>query len=239
MLDPRGDRSAPRCAATLALALALAGCAQDITVHVRAGDRPPDPDHASGVVVGTAALVGGVAVDRVQLALRNLKLQVNPTPDGSPALEDRAVSPPLVIVDLSGAQLAPGALTEIVGRRHLSWSSFYQTVMELRPLGAEETADPALVGWTVVITGRLPGGAPFTYRSAAASVLVRPAVFRGGLNHNNLTVNIAPNRWFEGPAGAPLDPLDPASASSIEANILQSIDAYMDDNRDGNPDFLG
>jgi hypothetical protein len=236
MLDHRGSRSGLRAAS---LALALAGCAQDITVHLRAGDRPPNPDHASGAVVGTAALVGGVAVDRVQLALRNIKLQVNPTADGSPALDDRAVSPPLVVVDLSGGQLAPGAMTEIVGPRHLTWQSFYQTVMELRPLGAEETADPALVGWTVVVTGRLPGGAPFVFRSAAAAVLVRPSVFRGGTNHNNLTVNVAPNRWFEGPGGAPLDPLDPASAGSIEVNILQSIDAYMDDNRDGLPDFLG
>jgi hypothetical protein len=33
--------------------------------------------------------------------------------------------------------------------------------------------------------------------------------------------------------------MDPAAASSIEANVVDSIDAYMDDNRDGNPDFLG
>jgi hypothetical protein len=38
---------------------------------------------------------------------------------------------------------------------------------------------------------------------------------------------------------APLDPLDPASAGSIELNVLDSLDMYMDDDRDGNPNYLG
>jgi hypothetical protein len=150
------------------------------------------------------------------------------------------VSPPAVLVELSGAELDPGAMTEVVPERDLSWKSFYQTVLELRPVTADD--DPALaplLGRTLVIDGRLPGGAPFTYESAVASVLVRPAVFRGGSNHNNLTINVAVNTWFHGTAGEPLDPLDPAVASTIEGNILRSIDAYMDDDRNGNPDFLG
>jgi hypothetical protein len=60
-----------------------------------------------------------------------------------------------------------------------------------------------------------------------------------GLNHNNVTINFALNKWFLGPNGEPLDPRDPAAHATIEANILESIDAYMDDNRDGNPDSLG
>lgn len=228
---------------TLALALAVAGCAQDITVTVRAGDRPPDPDVETSALAASGAFVNGLALDRVRLVLRNIRLQATPTPDGSPGEGDRAVSPALVMVDLSGDQLAPGAMTEIVGRRHLSWDSFYQSIIELRPVTPGELGDPSMDGWTIVVNGRAAGGAPFTYRSnlgaTAPLVLVRPSVFRGGLNHNNLTVNLAPNRWFEGPGGAPLDPFDPASAASIDANIVHSIDTYMDDNRDGNPDFLG
>lgn len=65
-------------------------------------------------------------------------------------------------------------------------------------------------------------------------------VFRGGSRHNALTFNVAVNRWFDGGAGlAPLDPLDPASAGIIERNVLDSLDTYMDDDRDGNPDYLG
>jgi hypothetical protein len=227
----------------LGLSLALGACSKDLTVNLRAGDRPPDPEHGAILDAAQAALVSGIAVDRVQLVLRNLRFQANPTEDGAPATGDVAVSPPTVLVDLSGGQLAPGAMTEIVSARDLSWESYYQTVLELRPVTPDEAAaDPALTpltGLTLVVTGRLPGGAPFTYESSLARVVVRPAVFRAGLNHNNLTLNVALNRWFEGPAGEPLDPLDPASATTIDANIVESIDAYMDDNRDGNPDFLG
>jgi hypothetical protein len=225
----------------LALALVATACAKDITVNVRAGDRPPDPDHDGTLT--SALLASGIAIDRVQLVLRDVRLQPNPTADGSPSPGDVAVSPSLVLVDLSGGALDPGAMTEVVPARSVSWESFYQTILELRPVTAEEaSSDPALaslLGRTLLVTGRLPGGASFTYESAVASVLVRPAVFRGGLNHNNLTINIALNAWFEGDAGEPLDPSDPAAQPIIEANILESIDAYMDDNRDGNPDFLG
>jgi hypothetical protein len=227
-------------AAPLALVLAAA-CAKDITVHLRAGDPPPDPNVEKRAV--SSALVGGFAVDRVRIVLREIRLQESPTADGAPADGDEGVSPPTVLVDLAGDRLAPGAMTEIVGARSVSWASFYQVVLELRPVTAEDVAaDPALAaleGRTLVVEGRSPGGTPFTFESAVAAVLVRPSVFRAGLNHNNLTLNVALNRWFEGPAGEPLDPADPAAQGTIETNIVDSIDAYMDDNVDGVPDFLG
>jgi hypothetical protein len=233
-------------AAPLALALAAA-CGKDITVHVRTGDRPPGDTHSKAIVSSASTtLVAGVAVDRVQIVLRDLRMQENPTPDGSSSPGDQAVSPATVLVDLAGDRLAPGALTEIVPARSLRWASFYQVVLDLRPVTAEEAAaDAALAalgaGNTLKISGRMPGGAPFTFVSAVSIVLVRSAVFRAGLNHNNLTVNVALNRWFQGPAGEPLDPTttDPAVLSTIEANILDSIDTYMDDNVDGLPDPLG
>jgi len=232
--------SCARCAA--ALALVAAACAKEITVNVRVGDRPPDPDHAA-LVIDEALLASGVAIDRVQIVVRDVRLQANPTGDGAPAPDDIAVSPPVLLVDLSDAELAPGAMTEVVPARSVSWKSFYQVVLDLRPVTADDSvSDPALaplVGRTLVVTGRLPGDVPFTYESDVASVVLRPAVFRAGLNHNNLTINIAPNVWFQGDGGEPLDPRDAAAHPIIEANILESIDAYMDDDRDGDPDFLG
>jgi len=175
--------------------------------------------------------------------LRDIRLQQNPNADGKPGPGDAALSPPVVLVDLSGARLDPGAMTEIVPERGVPWESFYQAVIELQPVAPDEVASvPALaplVGRTLVVDGRLPGGAPFTFESAVAHVLVRPAVVRMGLNHNNVTINFEVNRWFRGPGGEPLDPRDPAAHATIEENILASIDAYMDDDRDGNPDPLG
>jgi hypothetical protein len=71
------------------------------------------------------------------------------------------------------------------------------------------------------------------------TVLVRDEVFRMGMNHNNVDINIAPNTWFALPDGGVLDPTDPAAAQQIEANVAASIDAYEDDNMDGVPDPLG
>jgi hypothetical protein len=229
------------------LALGAAACGRDLTVHVRAGDRPPDPDAKPSAPGTTAAaqplLAAGVAIDRFQIVLRDLRLQPSPSEDGAPSGNDEQISPATVLVDLSGGQLDPGAMTEIVGARSVRWASFYQSVIELRPVAEDDvTADAALaplLGRTLVVSGRLPGGAPFTYESSVAAVLVRPATFRMGLNHNNVTINVELNRWFRGPAGEPLDPSDPAVHATIEANILDSIDAYLDDNRDGDPDLLG
>ena len=238
-----GFRSGLLRATPLALVLAVA-CGKDITVHLRTGDQPPEGSQAAPVASFTrSTVVAGISIDQLQIVLRNLRLQENPTTDGTPAPGDQAVSPPMVYVALSGDGLAPGAMTEIVPPRSLKWSSFYQTVVELQPVTAEEVAaDPGLgplEGHTFVITGRMPGGAQFTFESSVTTVLVLPSVFRAGLNHNNLTVNVAPNRWFQGAGGEPLDPTDPAVQATIEANILASITAYMDDNADGIPDPLG
>lgn len=245
---PRGGGWAHRSrTAVVILTLGAAACGRDLTVNVRAGDRPPNPDEPVSSAPAPASarrlLAAGVAVDRLQIVLRDIRLQSTPTEDGSPSPNDEQISPAAVLVDLAGPQLDPGAMTEIVPPRLVRWASFYQSVIELRPVAQEDvTADPALaplLGRTLVITGRLPGGVPFTYESSVTAVLVRPATYRMGLNHNNVTINIAPNRWFSGPDGEPLDPTNPAARATIESNILQSIDGYMDDNRDGNPDSLG
>jgi hypothetical protein len=187
--------------------------------------------------------VRGIALDRVRIVFRDLRLQMTPTANGSASTGDEVLVPRVLLVELSGAELAPNAMTEIVSARHVSWKSFYQAVLELGPVAPPDVAeDPTLApfsGKTLAVEGRMPGGEPFLFESSAASVLVLPLVFRTGLNHNNLTLNVALDEWFQGPAGEPLDPRDPAAHSTIEANILNSIDAYMDDNVDGIPDGLG
>jgi hypothetical protein len=168
---------------------------------------------------------------------------MNPTADGSASTGDEELISRTLLVDLSGAGLAPGAMTEIVSPRQVDWKTFYQAILELGPVTSEDVADDPtlapLAGKTLVVEGRMPGGEPFTFESSVAAVLVLPLVFRTGLNHNNLTSNVALDEWFQGAAGEPLDPRDPAARPTIEANILKSINAYMDDNQDGNPDGLG
>lgn len=227
------------------VALALAGCGRDVTLTIRTGDRPPNPDPpiSSAPTSVQRVAVAGVAVDHFQIVLRNFRLQATPTTDGAPSGDDQPIGPATILVDLAGAQLDAGVMTELVSAELVRWASFYQSVITLGPVAEGDVAANAalapLLGKTLVISGRLPGGAPFTYESSVAVVLVRPATYRMGLNHNNVTINVELNKWFQGPDGVPLDPNDPAAKATIESNILQSIDAYMDDNRDGKPDSLG
>jgi hypothetical protein len=244
----------------LALALLATSCALDMSVTARMGDRPPNPDPPSAssqlapdaardaavpTSAGGALLAAGVTIDRFQIVLRDIRLETSRTQRGEHTPGEAVIGPGLVLVDLSGAQLDPGAMTEIVPAAHVAWKSFFEVDLDLRPVTQEEVdANPALaplLGRTFVIQGRTASSGPFTVESSMETVLVRPATFRNGLNHNNTTINIAPNQWFVGQEGAALDPssADPAVHAAIEANVAASIDGYMDDNRDGIPDPLG
>jgi hypothetical protein len=61
----------------------LAACSNDMTVYVRGGDRPPNPDflfRSGGVAASSGLLVkGAVTVDRFQIVLRSMRLQEAPT----------------------------------------------------------------------------------------------------------------------------------------------------------------
>jgi hypothetical protein len=221
-----------------------------MTVSARIGDRPPNPDEpprgSPEPHPPAAALVAaGITIDRFQIVLRDLRLQSENTQNGESTAGEAVIGPGPVLLDASGAGLDPGAMTRIVDARDVPWKSYYEVDIDLRPVTqAEVDANPALaplLGLTFVIEGRTPAGAPFRIASTLEQVLVRPAVFRNGTNHNNVTVNVAPNRWFVGADGAGLDPSsdDPAVRAAIEANVAASIDGYMDDDRDGAPDSLG
>ena len=228
-----------------------------MTVTVRMGDRPPNPDappstqlsarpgaSATGSTSG-ALLAAGITIDRLQIVLRDIRLATTRTDSGERTPGEAVIGPGPVLVDLSGAQLDPGAMTEIVPASHVVWRSFYELDLDLRPVTqAEVDGRPdlaPLLGRTFVIHGRTPSGGPFVLESSMQKVLIRPATFRNGLNHNNTTINIAPNLWFVGQDGAALDPgsADPAVHAAIESNVAGSIDGYMDDDRDGQPDPLG
>jgi len=232
-----------------------------MTVYVRMGDRPPNPDSPTPSYLGTlvaarggpgqapdspdALLAAGITIDRFQIVLRDIRLAPTPTQSGERVANEAVIGPGLVLADLSGTQLDPGIMTEVVPAAHVAWKSYYEVDLDLSPVTqAEVDANPALVpllGHTFVIQGRTSFAGPFTFASALQKVLVRPATFRNGLNHNNTTINIAPNLWFVGQDGVALDPTsaDPAVRAQIESNVAASIDGYMDDNRDGKPDPLG
>ena len=227
----------PRTILAISVALFSVACAQDISVHVRGGDRPPNP--------GYLVLQNGVDVDRFQVVLRNLKLQSEPTDGGVDTPGAHLLGEGPFLMDLPAASLSGGALTEILSGVHIGAKGYYEMNIGLSPVtDGDVAAAPGLapmLGKTFVITGRNQNGVPFTFASSVTQVLVRDEVFRMGMNHNNIDVNIAPNAWFVDADGGVIDPVTatPAQRALIETNVAGSIDAYEDDNMDGEPDPLG
>jgi hypothetical protein len=228
--------------AAIPFSLLVGGCAQEISVHVRAGDRPPNPDFVTLPARNALTVAGGIRVDSFQIVLRDIRLQSTSTDAGQPTPDQVVLAEGPHLVELSGPQLAPGALTGLVSGVHIGAKGFYEMDIDLRPVtNGEVDANPALaplLSRTFIIRGLLSGGSPFTFDSTVEQVLLRPSVFRMGLNHNNVDVNVAPARWFETADGGVLDPSssDPAVRETIERNVLDSIDGYADDNLDGLPD---
>jgi hypothetical protein len=224
-----------------------AACSNDMTVQVRGGDRPPNPEELifSDGVAGSGGLIvnGNVTVDRFQIVLRGLRLQEAPTDGGADAPGAEYFGPGPYLVDLAADGLTGGTFTELVPKYIIGPKSYYEMDINLQPVSASDVElKPGLAplqGRTFRITGSNAQGVPFTVESTMSRELIRPAVYRLGTNHNNLDVNIAPNRWFELPDGGTVDPADPAAHPQIEENVAASIDAYEDDNMDGQPDPLG
>jgi hypothetical protein len=237
----------------VALVFAASACAEQVTVHVRGGDRPPDSeflyvarDTTQATTPGSIVVTGGATVDKFQIVLRNVRLQSQPIDGGSVDTPGAAaIGPSGYLVNMPGSSLGGGTFTPLLSHGGLGAKGFYEMDIDLSPVtDAEITAQPELsplLGRTFEIIGTNQAGVPFTIQSTVGVTLPRESVFRMGLNHNNLDINIAPNRWFETPDGGTLDPAsaDPAVRSQIEQNVLHSIDAYEDDDMDGNPDPLG
>jgi len=224
----------------------LAACSNDMSVHVRMGDRPPNPEELlrPDDTVGSDGLAvnGGVTVDRFEIVLRNMRLQEAPTHGGVDAPGAAYFGPGPYLVDLTAASLTGGAFTELIPKYIVGPKSYYEMDLNLQPVSLGDVAlAPALAplqGRTFRITGSNAQGVPFIFESTMSMELIRPSVYRLGTNHNNLDVNIAPNTWFQLPDGGTLDPADPAAHQQIEENVAASIDAYEDDNMDGEPDPL-
>jgi hypothetical protein len=228
------------------LALSIcAACSNDMTVYVRGGVRPPNPDflfRAGGVAASSGLLVkGGATVTRFQIVLRSLRLQEAPT-TGVDAPGAEYFGPGPYLLDMPPASLAGGALTELVPKYVVGPKSYYEMDINLQPVSAGDVAlEPRLgplQGRTFRITGTNVQGVSFTFESTISRELIRPSVYRLGTNHNNLVVNVEPDKWFTLPDGTALDPADPAAQQQIEENVAASIDAYEDDNMDGVPDPL-
>ncbi len=109
-----------------------AACAQDLSVHVRGGDRPPDP--------GYLIVDGGVDVDRFQVVMRNIRLQSQPTDGGVDTPGGVYIGPGPFLVDLSGPELTGGVFTPLISDYAIGAKGFYEMDIDLLPVSQGDVA---------------------------------------------------------------------------------------------------
>jgi hypothetical protein len=145
-------------------------------------------------------------------------------------------------VDLSGSALASGQIVEQFAL-DVAAGTYDELKFRIHHLEGAQRLEDADVGAgqaSVVVTGTLPDGRAFTFRSRVNDQQKLKGTFAiGGAAPSNITLTIDPTRWFADAAGALLDPSVEANRPAIERNIRASIDAFDDDDHDGRDDHGG
>jgi hypothetical protein len=231
-----------------------------LSVSAKAVTAPPAPAAQGGLDLGA-----GITVERVRLALREIGLEATAatstststssssamdssggsgtsddgSQDGSDDPGEVKVGP--FLVDLSGAELAGGALSQVFDADVPAgtYRELRIVVGPVDPAGAPAgLAD--LNGSSVVIAGTIDG-APFTFSSRLTSAQKRESTLVVGASgaSSNVTLTVSPAGWFTARDGSRLDPTVDANRPAIEANLRASIDAFADDDADGHEDGGG
>jgi len=207
---------------------ALASCGGDgssgsLTISARAAS-------GSLAAVPNGLQVGGVNVDRVRIVVRDIKLEE----EGRE--EVLAAGGPFVI-DLAGAQLDGGITQQFeVSVPPGNYDDLRFVVHKLEDLERTGDAEIDRIRASIVIDFTMGGvrGQLTSDLNEAQRISGNFAVTEGG-TPDNITIQIDPSGWFSGG----LDPRNAAHRQAIEDNIRSSIDAFEDDDRDGNDDGPG
>jgi hypothetical protein len=99
-------------------------------------------------------------------------------------------------------------------------------------------------GFSMILEGTCPatgGGAPTTFTVASSEEIEQEyesPVVVDAKGQKNVTLAFDTSAWFTGPGGAALDPCtgDAAAQARIAANVRASLQAFSDDDRDGERD---
>ncbi|MFL5270955.1 MAG: hypothetical protein ACJ79E_02655 [Anaeromyxobacteraceae bacterium] len=195
---------------------------------------------ASGTAAAAAATAlsagPGVDVTRVRIVVDRLRFESSASSDaGAPSGDaDEVIAGPYLI-DLSGAALA-GGLTQVFDVEARA-GTYRDLRFRVHKLDGSEAQFAGMTGLSIAVDGTVSGAA-FAFTSALDEEQRRDATFAVASDRsNNVTLRIDPAAWFAGDGGALLDPRDAANRSRIEANIKSSIDAFDDDDRDGERDL--
>ncbi len=179
-----------------------------------------------------------IIVTKVELVLREIELEplevadcdVEPEP---PGCQDVELGP--VVVDLPldpgaaqrfGVNVPPGTYTEIE--------------FDIHKVSSGDPVDPSLVDKSIRVTGTF-NGSVFTYESdlnvEQELPLQPPLVVDDMTTSTNLTVFVNLDAWFRASDGSLVDPASAnkggANENLVRDNIINSIRAFEDEDRDG------
>jgi hypothetical protein len=217
--------------AALVAAAALSACGSSNegtgTVTISARMAP------SAAPAGALTVAGGrVQVDEVWMVIRDIKLEQ----DGQE--EVNATNGPFLLhvagSDVNGAIVESFVIEAPVG----TYDDLRFVVHKLED--GQSTGHPELdvPRAAIALALRVDGGAPIVFTSEQNSVqrIFGQFVVAAGSSPDNITLSIDPSGWFTAGNGSFLDPRLGGNQQAIENNIAASIDAFDDDDRDGNDD---
>lgn len=205
--------------------LILTGCGNTAaTVSTRVGPRS----------AAAPLTIGGVEVERVRMVVSAIEVE-----RGDEQNEVEFEAGPYLL-DLSGAALEGGVTAQFVSPAPAG--TYDELEFEVRRLEGEMPTDEGLQemftrGASIILDGTV-NGTPFSFESDIDEKWELEGTFEiGGAGAgDNVTLNIDPTGWFLGADGSPLDPNNPEHEDQIEQNIHNSVEAYDDDDSDGDDD---
>lgn len=172
-------------------------------------------------------------ITSVQMVLREIELKavevadcdVEPEPAGC---QDVELGP--AVVDLP---LAPGAAQRF--GVNVPPGTYDEIKFDIHKVTTGDPVDPSLVDKSIRVQGTF-NGAAFTYESDLSVeqklTLQPPIAISATTTSTNLTVFVNLDRWFRASDGSLLNPAT-ANPSTINNNIVASIRAFEDEDRDG------
>ena len=243
---------------TLALALAAAGCSDSsgpgnepgVSLSFTAGTvSQAAPGFFASVMSDTLEVGGDVLIlDKVEIVLREIELELAETEGCSSDVDDDSceefeVGPVLLDLPLNGAVEQEMAIQVPAGRYDELEFEIHK-VSNDDPEDAQFRADyPDMVGKSIRVQGTF-NGQPFTYETdldvEQEFDLVPPLEVTDSSGTTNVTVLIDVSQWFVDGSGNLLNPQTGNKGGDnegvIKENIKQSVEAFEDDDHDGEDD---
>jgi hypothetical protein len=223
------------------IAATLAGCSSGSTMSVSTAVKTGRPALVDGPSA-TAALT----FSRLYLVVKQLELKKAPVVDtsgtsGTPAtpkeVREIEVGPFVLQIDLTST-----AIQVAVPDVQIDPGTYSGVEFEIHKVRSGETlnytptaSQPDLVGKSMALEVSCVGK-PFIFSTMEVEAEYESPITIGPDAAKNITISFATSTWLDGPGGTTLDPCAVADEAQIFANVRNSIQAFGDDNHDGEQD---